>query len=204
MIKCHCSNFMCLELCCSKYFSGIIYLRSSQGNVYKLLFINGIISLILSGILQFALSFLNCNNYSDFFYDKDQICYGDRINTIIDILKDLELNKFLFLSILLIISTFIVLISIWLLIYNYTTIHFATIYTIPSFILFFIENIGKTIVIYYIIMFLIIILMALIYNEIIILNFCGLEKETKMEIIKRSDDDLAKKTNSVNTSTTLS
>ena len=44
--------------------------------------------------------------------------------------------------------------------------------------------------------------MALIYNEIIILNFCGLEKETKKEISRRSDNDLAKRTNT-NSTTTL-
>ena len=50
---------------CIKDICGVFYLIRSQGNVYKLIFFNGIIGLILLGILQLILSFSNCNDIKD-------------------------------------------------------------------------------------------------------------------------------------------
>ena len=139
---------------CSKYVSGIIYLMNSQGIIYKLLFFNGVIGLILSSLLQFSLSFLNCKNGLDYYYDTDKICHGEKINTVIDVLKDIKLDQFLIFTILLIIVNFILLVCIWLLIYYYSLMHYATIYIIPSFIMFLLDiEEPHSIEICYIIMF---------------------------------------------------
>ena len=171
---------------CLRYVVGIAYLLNSEGNIYTLLFINGIIDLMLLAALIISLSLLfDCKTDLDTLYDIDKFCDGNRIKSIIDIIY-FKLSE-ICLTILLTFADISGLICIWLLIYYFSVTHYAAIFTIPSFILFLIYT--NPIKVYYIFLFVILILMTLIYNEIIILNFCGLEKETKKEIIKRSADD---------------
>ena len=172
---------------CFMYICGIKYLMKSQGNVYKLIFFNGIIGLILSGIFQIILSFFNCNDIKDLIHSIFEICDNSKIKTIINNFKSFD-NFGGYLALLLIFFNFIEIICIWLLIFYFSPNHFAAIYTIPSFIeIIFVKNQNNKYL--YIIGAIIIILMTLIYNEIIILKFCGLDKETKNEICKRAIND---------------
>ena len=171
---------------CIKDVCGTIYLIKSQGIIYKLIFINGIIGLILSGILQFILSLFNCNDIKDFLKkDKDKVCDGDKIKTIIVNFKSFG-DFGSYISILLIIFYMAKYIFKWLLIFYFSLNHYAAIYTIPTLFTYIIKINESEFMIFYILGIVIIALMALIYNEIIILKFCGLDKETKIEISKRA------------------
>ncbi len=172
---------------CFMYICGIKYLMKSQGNVYKLIFFNGIIGLILSGIFQIILSFFNCNDIKNIIHSEFEICDDGKIKTIINNFKSFD-NFGGYLALLLIFYNFIEIVCIWLLIFYFSPNHFASIYTIPSFIeIIFVKKQSNNYL--YIIGALIIILMTLIYNEIIILKFCGLDKETKEEIYIRAIND---------------
>ena len=171
---------------CIKDICGVFYLIRSQGNVYKLIFFNGIIGLILLGILQLILSFSNCNDIKDFLQIKNDICDGDIVKTIIYNFKSFEAFGS-YISFLLIFFNLAKTLCTWLLIYNFSLNHYAAIYTVPVLFKFIMSS--SDLKVFYIIGIIIIILMTLIYNEIIILKFCGLDKETKVEISKRSDLD---------------
>ena len=119
---------------CFMYTCGIKYLMKTQGNVYKLIFFNGIIGLILSGILQIILSFFNCNDIKNIIINSEfEICDDDKIKTIINNFKSFD-NFGGYLALLLIFYNFIEIVCIWLLIFYFSPNHFASIYTIPSFI----------------------------------------------------------------------
>ena len=93
------------------------------------------------------------------------------------------------LTFLLIVFDFIEVISIWFLIYYFSIAHFAAVYLIPSFFEYIINHRYYKYEAIYIIGCVIIIIMALIYNEIIILKFCGFDINTKIEITKRAKSD---------------
>ena len=171
---------------CFMYICGYIYLIKTQGNVYKLIFFNGIFALILSIILQYIITFFNCTDgMKDLFVENFDICNGNKYKTIIENFKSFKAFGGV-LTFFLIISNFCEIICIWLLIYNFSVNHFAAIFTIPSILLFIFQKNDFSYRIYYIIGCLIIILMTLIYNEIIILNFCDFNKNTRFEITKRA------------------
>ena len=168
------------------YICGAIYLSKSQGNIYKMVFFNGITGLILSVILQIILSFFNCDHYEIYFNNnKYDFCDNGKIKTILENFKSFQ-NFGEFYTFFSIIFNFVEIVSIWLLIYYYSINHFASVYIIPSFFDFIFKknNLGYKLM--YIIGCIVIILMALVYNEIIILKFCGFEKNTKKEITKRA------------------
>ena len=173
---------------CFKDACGTIYLIKSQGIIYKLIFINGIIGLILSGILQFILSFFNCNDIKDFLKKDEDVCDGDKIKTIIVNFKSFD-GFGSYISILLIIFYMAKYIFKWLLIFYFSLNHYAAIYTIPTLFKYIIKINESEFKVFYILGIAIITLMTLIYNEIIILKFCGLDKETKIEISKRASLD---------------
>ena len=179
---------MCVPeiLYCLMYICGIYYLMK-KGNIYKLISVNGIIGLILSSILQLIVSYFNCNGIKHFFLE-DLICRDEdnKIKTILGNFTSFE-NFGSFLTFLLIIMNFIEIICIWLLIYYFSISHFAAVYIIPNIFDYIVNNKTYKYKIIYIIGCLIIIFMALIYNEILILKFCGLDKNTKIEIIKRAN-----------------
>jgi hypothetical protein len=165
---------------------GLRYLIGSSGNVYKLLFFNGLIGMILSIFVQIIISIFNCPK--DFDYLNYQICEENgNFRTILFNLKNFQ--NFGLISIFIIIAYFFENICIFLLIYNFSINHFAAIFSIPTYLQFIIEGNALGLKLIYIIGSIIIILMTLVYNEIIILKFLGFETNTKIEIEKRAKKD---------------
>ena len=172
--------YICVYIC------GAIYLSKSQGNIYKMVFFNGITGLFLSVILQIILSFFNCEHYEIYFNNEEfDFCYNGKIKTILENFKSFQKfgKLYTFFSIF---FNFVEIVCIWLLIYDYSINHFAAVYIIPSFLEFIFKKNNFGYILMYIIGCIVIILMALVYNEIIILKFCGFEKNTKIEIAQRA------------------
>jgi hypothetical protein len=168
------------------YTIGLRYLIGSSGNVYKLIFFNGFIGMILSIFAQIIISFFNCPKDAD--YLNYQICdENGKFLTILFNLKNFQ--NFGILPIFIIITYFFENICIFLLIYNFSINHFAAIFSIPTYFQFIIEGNAFGLKLIYIIGSIIIILMTLVYNEIIILKCLGFETNTKIEIVKRAKND---------------
>ena len=74
----------------------------------------------------------------------------------------------------------------WHIIYFFSPNHFAAISSIEIFLISLIAINGLPI---YLISSLLIIFFIMVYNEMIILRFCGLEKNTKVEISKRAKEE---------------
>ena len=172
-------------LYCFMYISGAYYLVKTQGNIYKLVFFNGIIGLTLSFIFQIILSFCSCGHVKSFFADESIVCNKEKIKIFFQNFTSFQ-NFGGGLTFLLII---VKIICIWLLIYYFSITHFAAVFIIPSFIEFIFKEKNLKFKIFSLIGCILIIFMALIYNEIIILKFCGLDKNTKVEISKRSESE---------------
>ena len=188
------------------YVFGAKYLLITDGNIYKLLFIEGILGIILSIILQVIIFFsVDCSSIQNFLNEGATYCYGENGKRIKTMIVNLSFEKFGgFVGIIKIIIHFFEMGSIWLLIYNFSANHFGAIQSIPSFIFF---NLGvEDINTLYILGSIIIVFMTFVYNEIIILRFCGFDKNTVDEINIRSlretrcdfekdDDDIWVKSN---------
>ena len=175
-------------LYCFMYICGAFYLMRSQGNVYKLIFYNGIIGLFLSGVFQLLSLLLKCDDLDNPF-DKDyKFCDGENIKTIYDNFKSFK-NFGGYLTFIQILVNFIEILCNWLLIFYFSLNHFSAIFIINSFFWFISKENKFSYKIIYIVGCLIIIFMALIYNEIIILKFWGFDKDTGMEIAKRSVEE---------------
>ena len=171
------------------YVCGAKYLSITEGNIYKFLFIDGIIGMILSVLLQaITYNFRLCDSIKYFFYE-DKIIYCDSENKLNNMIKNLGFEEFGgYFAIPNILALFFEIWIIWLTIFNFTPNHFSAIYSIPLLIIYFIsEDIDYFVV--YIIGNIIIFFMTLVYNEIIILKFCGFDKNTSVEINKRSKKD---------------
>lgn len=170
------------------YSLGSLYLLKSKGNVYYLLFINGIISITLSILLQIIFSFFSCHK-SKIFVDKFNYCDEDgKYNNILSNLK--SFNDFGgWLSIGIIFTFCIENICTYLVTYYFSLNHYGALFAIPTYLRFVIDDYNLLLRIYYIIMGIIIVFMTLVYTEILILRFWGLESNTKEEIIKRSDSE---------------
>ena len=169
------------------YTIGKRYLIGSSCNVYKLLFYNGLIGMIMSILIQIIISFFKCPK--DFDYINYQIC--DENGNFITILFNLKsFQNFGIISFFIIIAYFLENVCIYLLIYNYSINHFAAIFSIPTYFQFIIEGESLGLKFIYIIGSIIIILMTLVYNEIIILKFLDFEENTKIEIVKRAKSDI--------------
>lgn len=171
------------------YIFGLKYLIRTSGNIYKFLSLCGIVEMAISIIIQFIMSFINCKNYN---YFKQNFIYCNNDNgkykTILFNLKNYK-NFGGINTIILIIVNFIEKLCEYLLIYNFSLNHFGAIYAIPTYFKNIFLELSLINTIFYIIGGIIIILMTFVYNEIIILRFCGLDKNTKIEIMKRSYDD---------------
>lgn len=166
------------------YTIGLLYLIKSDCNVYQLLFLIGIICIILSLLIQFIFSNIDCQR-KDYFLERFQYCQDGKFITILSNFESFE--KFGgFLSIGIIISNFIENVLIYLIAYNFSIIHFGVINAIPTYLRFVIDNYSVILRIYYTLGGIIIIFMTLVYTEIVILKFWGLDKNTKKEIQKRS------------------
>ena len=192
-----------------RYVLGAKYLMVTQGNIYKLLFSNGVIGLILSLIFQIILLFVNCEKYKDDFietkiHSKNQpFCKGTNFRTILTDFDWTYSRNYLFTLIITIFS-YLNITSIWLLILNFSVNHFAAVYSIPIFYKFFklyideTKNVDPIDTIIYVIASFIIVLMTFVYTEIIIFRCCGLEKNTNIEIGRRSVMDIMETENADN------
>ena len=162
---------------------GAKYLSISNGNVYKLLFYNGLLGIIIMFILNLLNGFIHC---TDLKMDS-KLCRNNNLKTLFDIKKDLL--HYLLYCINQILSI-IEMACTWLLIFYQSVNHLSVACAIHLFFRFLIKgesNIFHIIII--IICFIFIIFMSLIFNEIIILRFCELDKNTTEEIEKRAIED---------------
>ena len=170
------------------YSLGLIYLIQTDGNVYKILCINGIISIILSIITQIIFSFFKCNNIKGFSEDFN-FCnkHKNKFRTILYNFKSFK-NFNGIISCIIIIMNLFENVFIFLLIYYFSLNHFGASFPMSSILLQFIKKSysGKELKYPYIAGSLIIIFMCFVYNEFIILKFCGLNKNTKIQIEKRA------------------
>ena len=169
------------------YVCGTKYLYISKGNIYQLLFFEGIAGIILSILLQVITHFtIPCDKINHFLYNGESYCDSKkRLNTILDSF-DFNISK-IFISVLLIIVNFIESWLVWLLIIYFSVNHFCAIWSILSLFYLLIINENNEIKNYISILgCVIIIFAAFVFNEIIILRFCGLDKNTITEINRRS------------------
>ena len=178
------------------YSLGLLYLIKSKGNIYKLLFIDGIIGITLSILFQCIFSFFKCHK-SNSFVNNFNYCTED--GKYISILSNFKSFSDFggWLSIWIIITICIENVCTYLLTYYFSLNHYGALFAIPTYLRFVIDNYNFLLRIYYIIMSIIIIFMTLVFTEILILRFWGLESNTKEEIIKRSNSDYIKSINSL-------
>ena len=174
------------------YVCGAKYLLISEGNIYKLLFIEGILGIILSIILQAVVSTAinNCDSLKKFFNGNAPYCYENdkNENKIKTMIVNLGYEEFGgYVGFIKIIVHFLEVGSVWLIIFNFSVNHFGAIQAIPSFVFFILDKENEKLNALYIVGIAIIVFMAFVYNEIFILRFCGLDKNTVDEISKRSD-----------------
>ena len=165
---------------------GAKYLSISNGNIYKLLFFNGLFGIIMIFIINFFLTdLISCKKLNiDILF-----CNNDTLKTF-SIFDSLELEEYINISFTLIMSI-IEMASMWLLILYQTVNHLSVACAIHLFFRFLIGKKAKSDN-HYIIgiaCFLFILFFTFVFNEIIILRFCSLHKNTKEEIEKRAIDD---------------
>lgn len=180
------------------YVLGNKYLLMTSGNVYKLLFFNGLIGLILLFIFEYFLyniSNNNCKvNIEERFFLK-QICSPENINEIKTIINDFK-NCKSFLQIFYIISYLIIstleVTFVWLIIFFFSANHFAAVNSVALFYrcLEGFSKGGKIVgKIINVIGSILVSFMSLVYNEIVILRFCKLDINTKEEITLRAIEE---------------
>ena len=163
---------------------GAKYLSISHGNVYKLLFFNGLFGIITIIAMYFTTNKIHCNQ----FIDKEFCDDSNHLKNINNfVLFDRRLSK-LIPNLLL---TIIEMACTWLLIFYQTPNHLAIAYSIHLTFRFLIgrKNVESNNYIIGSISFIIISFFALVYNEIFILRFCNLEKNTSEEIEQRALQD---------------
>ena len=169
------------------YVWGAKYLYITNGNVYKLLFIDGTVGVILLILLHiFVYYLIPCNLVNKIFYDLNCQNLDGGFEGMID---SFGFREFDATSILLIIVNFCEICSIWLLIFHFSVNHFGAVCSIQLFATFFRYK-GVSNFIMYFFGIISIVFAVSVYNEIIILRFCGLDKNTAEEISKRSVEDL--------------
>ena len=178
------------------YVCGAKYLSITKENIYKLLFIDGINGMILSILLQIiSYFFIPCIKIqdNDFFADDTFSC--DENAKFKTMMKIFPFENFGYLnliySVLLILVTFCEMWLLWLLIISFSVNHYAAVHPIPLFFYFIIKhNKNKDFQIINYTMFIlagiVIIFMSFVFNEIIVLKFCGFNKNTATEITRRS------------------
>ena len=180
------------------YVCGAKYLSITSGNINKFLFIDGIIGIILSILIQ-TISYwlIKCENSQNKVFSNNCYCEDDKLKIMFN---NFNVNKFNVLySIALILLTFFETWLIWELILNFSVNHYAAIHPIPLFFYFIINKDANYIsnknfetgnYIMLISVGVIIFLMTFVFNEIIILKFCNLDKNTAVEINKRAEREL--------------
>lgn len=165
---------------------GAKYLSISKGNIYKLLFFNGTLGIIMIIILNFSTSLFHCSKLGI----ADTFCKdnNDRIRFIFNIMNDL--GKMLRFGGSLIL-TIVEMACTWSLIFYQTINHLSvacSIHLIFRFLIGRIEYNTEHIIIG-IISLILICLVTLVFNEVIIIRLLGLEKNTTKEIELRAIED---------------
>ena len=169
------------------YTLGLMYLIKTSGNIYKYLFYIGLIGMIFSILFQIFFSFFKCKKY-DVFDEYYNYCDGNNFKTILYNLGSFEkFNGIISISIILI--NFLENICLFSLIYYFSLNHYGAIYSIPTYFRIFDDKLSFGFKIYYFIAGIIIIFMSLVFNEIIILNFWGLNINTKKYIMQRAKSE---------------
>lgn len=177
---------------------GSIYLNKSEGNIGLLFFITSIFHLIVLIILHIIFSILNTNDVqcdTSSFFDIGNsyfFCNNKKFKYFYDNFN-LFGNIFTFLYLFSLISLEIIK---WYLIYLFSPNHYGAIYSIYSlFITSALFQIHNSEILkerrnpLYLIGCLLISFFVMVYNEIIILRFCGLDKNTKEEIANRAFEE---------------
>ena len=180
--------FIGIFLISCNYVLGAIYLNKSKGNVLLLCFCTSIFIFISIIFLHFInlmihdciIDLFEVVNPEDYCNTKNEFknFYDD-----FDEFKNINTYFYLFLIFS---KEFIK----WHIIYFFSPNHFVAITSIEVFLisLITISNEINGLVIY-LISSLLIIFFIMVYNEMIILRFCGLEKNTKVEISKRAKEE---------------
>ena len=169
------------------YVIGAVYLNKSKGNVLLLCFFTSIllfifiisIHIINLMIHECNIGFLEVANEKDYCNIKNEFknFYDD-----FDKFKNINTYFYLFL-------TFLKEINNWYIIYFFSPNHFAAISSIEFFLISIIAISNVKGLPFYIASSILIIFFIMVYNEMIILRFCGLEKNTKVEIYKRAKEE---------------
>ena len=163
---------------------GAKYLSISKGNVYKLLFFNGSFGIIMIIILSFLTSKMNCSRFNI----NEKFCENDELRLLFNLKQDIGKILKVFICFIL---TIIEMACTWLLIFYQTINHLSVACAIHLTFRFLIGRINYNIshIIIGIVALILIVLISLIFNEIIILRFWTLEKNTTEEIELRAIED---------------
>ena len=177
------------DICFSlAYTLGLKYLIKNSGNIYELLALCGIFEMIISITLQLIMGFKKCKN--NYFKKDFEYCDEDgNHKTILFNLKSFS-NFGGLTTIILIFINFLEKLSEYLLIYNFSLNHYGAIYAIPTYFQSFPNDKNIFEKIAYVMGGIVILFMIFVYNEMIILKFCGLDENIRSEIMKRADIDI--------------
>ena len=160
---------------------GAVYLNKSKGNALLLCFTTSIflfISIILFHIMNLIIH--DCKE------DNSEFCQNSELRNFYDDFDKFKEAK-TYLYILLI---YLKEIINWYIIYFFSPNHYVAISSIETFYITLItihDHFNGFYV--YLISYLLIVFFLMVYNEMIILKFCGLEKNTKVEIYERVKED---------------
>ena len=167
---------------------GAKYLSISNGNVYKLLFFNGLFGIIMLFVINFLKDFIHCSEL----HIDENFCNNNKLKPFYEkeSLKIYKYKDYIIIPITVIMSI-IEMAFMWLLILYQTVNHLSVACAIHLFYRFIF---GKKVIssnhyIFGISCLVFIFFFTLVFNEIIILRFCSLDKNTKEEIEKRAIDD---------------
>ena len=166
---------------------GAKYLSISKGNVYKLLFFNGACGIIMIIILSLSTSYLHCSRLAI----DDNFCKDDKLRFIFNIRHDL--GKILRFSGSFLLTT-VEMACTWSLIFYQSINHLSVACSIHLIFRFLIGRVDNDVdkighIIIGIISLILICFMTLLYNEVIIIRYFGLEKNTTKEIELRAIED---------------
>ena len=169
------------------YVIGAVYLNKSKGNVLLLCFFASILLFIfIISIHIINLMIHECNiGFLEVANDKDYCNIKNEFKNFYDDFdKFKNINTYFYLFL-----TFLKEINNWYIIYFFSPNHFAAISSIEFFLISIIAISNVKGLPFYIASSILIIFFIMVYNEMIILRFCGLEKNTKVEISNRAEEE---------------
>ena len=168
---------------------GTFYLLKTDGNISKLCFFVGLFGMIFILIIYF-ISFFSIDCEILFSENDKNNCEGKKIKLLFDYFKYIREKDLL--GLINIVCNFGIYYLHWYIIYYFSVNHLSSIKSFYG--LFFVRwqriNFNCEVHLMYYILCIIIVFMTFVFNEIIILNFCGLEKDTKEKIAERAISDI--------------